>query len=209
MYYTEFDWLSDAEIAEVLPEDGVPETLVIQDLNGVTEPTGLTRAVFQSWLHEGRHDCDAAKEMLRFWFYVRPGSSHDTEADFFDQLYHEYAETLPEEDRRRRPRRRGGAEAGEDDAAQEDELPVTFLAQLLQSSGYVPFDPAGHDAEAVATELCSRILEEVAKVQACVAAWRGSTLVPNRRGQASPRPRRRPAATPCVRGPRSRRAPWR
>ena len=31
MYYTEFDWLSDAEIADVLPEDGVPESLVVQD----------------------------------------------------------------------------------------------------------------------------------------------------------------------------------
>ena len=95
MYYTEFDWLSDAEIADVLPEDGVPESLVVQDLDAVPEPTGLTRDNFQDWLREGRHDCDAAKEMRRFWFYVRPGSSHDTEADFFDQLHAEFAETLP------------------------------------------------------------------------------------------------------------------
>ena len=56
MYYTEFDWLSDAEIADVLPEDGVPESLIIQDLDNAPAPTGLTRDVFQDWLHEGRHD---------------------------------------------------------------------------------------------------------------------------------------------------------
>ena len=35
MCYTEVDWLSDAEIADVLPEDGVPETLIVQDLDVV------------------------------------------------------------------------------------------------------------------------------------------------------------------------------
>ena len=121
----------------MLPEDGVPESLVVQDIDAAPEPTGLTRGVFQDWLREGRHDCDAAKEMRRFWFYVRPGSSHDTEADFFDQLYAEFAETLPEAARPRR-RRRGDGDSADEDAPREDELPVTFLAELLRSSGYVP-----------------------------------------------------------------------
>ena len=54
---------------------------------------------------------------------------------------------------------------------------MTFLAELLRSSGYVPFDTAGLEAATIITELCSDILEEVAKVQAYVGAWRGSTLV--------------------------------
>ena len=149
------------------------------------EATDLSRDNFQDWLREGWHDCDAAKEMRRFWFYVRPGSSHDTEADFFDQLYTEFAETLPEAAHPRR-RRRGDGDNADEDAPRENELPVTFLAELLRSSGYVPFDTAGLEAAAIITELCSDILEEVAKVQAYVGAWRGSTLVaePARQGIA-------------------------
>ena len=174
MYYTEFDWLSDAEIAEVLPEDGVPETLVIQDLDGVTEPTGLTRAVFQSWLHEGRHDCETAQAMLRFWSWgQRRGSDHDTEADFFDQLYAEYFEKLPV-----------AARPPSEDADQE--LPVTHVAALIHIAGYSPFDTTGMAEDVVRTRLCEDILGEVAKVQAYLAAWKGSTLVaaPERQGVA-------------------------
>ena len=31
-YYTEFDWLPEEEIEEILPEDGMPASLVVHDL---------------------------------------------------------------------------------------------------------------------------------------------------------------------------------
>ena len=175
MYYTEFDWLPDTEIEAVLPEDGLPETLVVQDFDDVHMPAGLTRAAFQDWLHEGRHDCDAAKMMLRYWVQVSRGSCQDTYADFFDQLYADYIEHLPAEEKERRR---------EEDREREGELPVKHIAELMRVAGYVPFDVAGLDAETIATHLCDDIFGEVAVVRAYTDAWRGSVVVPPPERQA-------------------------
>jgi hypothetical protein len=190
MYYTEFDWLPEDEIAEVMPEDGLPETLIIRELDNEREPTGLTRTVFQEWLREGRHDCETAQAMLRLWSSGRRGSDHDTEADFFDQLYAEYVEGRPVEE-----------QGDEDDA--DGELPVTHLAAIIQVAGYAPFDVAGLADAAVRTRLCEDVLGEVAKVQAYLAAWKSSALVPEpeRQGRVSSRRSRRSARTPSALAP--------
>ena len=134
---------------------------MIRDLEDEREATGLTRTVFQEWLREGRHDCDAAKALLRFRVYGQRAPSHDTEADFFDELYLEYFETLSEDERG--ARRRG---EGDDEAADDGELPVTRLAEILRRSGYTPFDTAGVPDGEITTRLCEDILGEVAKVRA-------------------------------------------
>ena len=154
----------------------------MQDFDDAREPTGLTRAAFQEWLHEGRLDCDVAQQMLRFWLWARRGSHHDTVADLFDQLYMEYVETLSPEEQEQRRRR-----AREDDPAEvlaEGELPVTRIAELLQRAGYVPFDTAGMSDPEIARQLCEDILGEVAKVQAYLASWKGSVVIaePERQG---------------------------
>ena len=50
MYYTEFDWLDESEIDEVLPEDGFPSTLRVDDLDDETDVPALTKSVFQDWI---------------------------------------------------------------------------------------------------------------------------------------------------------------
>ena len=159
-YYTEFDWLPEEEIEEILPEDGMPASLVVHDLAHEEDAPVLTRALFQEWLWEGRHDCDVAVSLLRFWATAVRGSSHDTVADYFDQLLLEYKATLSEEQQ----------------AAAEDTLPIAFLAELMKKYGRVPFDTAGMDEQTVLHTLCMQILEEMNAVQAYVNAWRGSAM---------------------------------
>ena len=170
MYYTEFDWLPEDEIDELLPEDDPPSTLVIRELENEREPTGLSRAVFQDWLREGYHDCPTAQAVLRLWNATRRGSDHDTVADFFDQLYMEYLEGRPAEER-----------GGDGDA--EGELPVTYVAALVHAAGYAPFESAGLEGHVIRTRLCGDVLEEVAKVQAYLASYKSSALVPEPRRQ--------------------------
>ena len=74
MYYTEFDWLDEEELATVLPEDGVPESLHIEDLDDEPHVSGMTKQEFQDWIWEGRHDCEVAQAMLRMWLGVLRGT---------------------------------------------------------------------------------------------------------------------------------------
>ena len=60
MYYTEFDWLPDNEIESVLPEDGLPEGLHIEDYDDTPAAASFTQTEFHDWIWEGRHDCDIA-----------------------------------------------------------------------------------------------------------------------------------------------------
>ena len=82
MYYTEFDWLEDDEIATVLPEDGLPPTLHIDDLDDEPPVAGMSKHEFQDWIWEGRHDCEVALAMLRMWVGALRGSGSDTIGDF-------------------------------------------------------------------------------------------------------------------------------
>ena len=97
MYYTEFDWLSDEDIEEILPEDGLPSSLHIDDLDDEDDGPALTKNVFQDWIWEGRHDCDVAAAVLRMWVGALRGSGNDAIADFFVQVHGEYGGSLCEE----------------------------------------------------------------------------------------------------------------
>ena len=63
---------------------------------------------------------------------------------------------------------------------------MTHVAALIQTAGYAPFNTTGLADDVIRTQLCEDILGEVAKVQAYLAAWKGSTLVaePERKGVA-------------------------
>ena len=164
MYYTEFGWLDEADIAEVLPEDGVPTSQHIDDLDAETEAPSLTNKSFQDWIWEGRHDCDVAAAILRMWVGALRASGNDTIADVFVQLREEYLEGLGDEER--------CAAAGSHD------VPVTFIAHVLQRYGQFPFVIRQLAAEEVRDELRCRILEELASVQAYMSTWTGTSAEP-------------------------------
>ena len=77
-YYTGFDWLDQDTIDELLPDSGIPETLKIEDLDDDALESGFTRAEFQDWLWEGRHDCDVAFAVLRLWTSTLRGNGNAT-----------------------------------------------------------------------------------------------------------------------------------
>ena len=83
-----------------------------------------------------------AVSLLRFWATAVRGSSHDTIADYFDQLFLEYKSTLDEEKQ----------------TSVDESLPVKFIAQLLHKYGRAPFDTAGMEDETVVNTLCMHIL---------------------------------------------------
>ena len=70
---------------------------------------------------------------LRMWVGAFRGSGNATLGDFFDQLWIEYSEAAPPTD--------------EETEASSRVLPVTFLAQLLQRYGSVPFDVRTYTSE--------------------------------------------------------------
>jgi hypothetical protein len=166
-YYTEFDWLPRDELEQLLPEDGLPETLVVHDLEPEKEPAALTRAVFQEWLWEGRHECQVAISLLRLWATTARESSHDTLADFFDGLLQEYRLSTAAEP----------CTAASEESPSEA-LPVPFLAALVQRYGHAPFPTSGLSRADIEARLCEAILEEVSAVQGYVNAWRGTAVVP-------------------------------
>jgi hypothetical protein len=161
-YYTEFDWLTAEQIAEVLPEDGVPESLVVHDMEDdpVSDNT-LTAAAFVEWLWEGRFDCDVAQAFLRLWTLTLRGSDNDSLADLFHQLHQEYrmehADTEPAR----------VDETESDEAAAQDtapRLPVLFIARLLQKYGHVTF-VAGNLSD---TEVEAKLVEDIfSEVRRC------------------------------------------
>ena len=86
MYYTEFDWLPRDELETLLPEDGVPSSLAIHDVDEEDTRDSLTSHAFQQWLWEGRHDCEVALAFLRLFATQPGGPSNASLADFFVQL---------------------------------------------------------------------------------------------------------------------------
>ena len=161
-YYSSFEWLSDSQIEEVLPEDGCPTTLVVHELDEELESSNISRSQFQNWLWEGRHDCEIAMSLLRFWSTTLRGSANDTIADYYDQLVLEYQESR----------------SADDKASGEAALPLTFLAKTLHKYGRAPFDTLGMSEVDVVDALTVHILEEIHAVQAYVNAWRGTAMAP-------------------------------
>ena len=66
-YYVDFDFMSDDELAEVLPEDDVPQGLNMQELDPEHARTDLSGEEFEDWLYEGRHNCDVAQALFHAW----------------------------------------------------------------------------------------------------------------------------------------------
>ena len=91
-YYTRFEWLDAALIDELLPTNGIPESLEINDLDDEEEAPGFTRADFEDWLWEGRHDSDVAFAVLRLWISTLRGNGNATLQELFDQLLEMHAE---------------------------------------------------------------------------------------------------------------------
>ena len=158
-YYTGFDWLDDDAIEEFLPEDGVPDTLKIDDLDEKDIPSSLSRSDFQDWLWEGRHDCDVAFAVLRLWISKLRGSGNAT----LNELYDQFLDMYPSPEL--------------NDPHQEKLLPVAAIASALQHFESVPFDTAGMSPQKIHDALCQQILEECASVSAYSASWCGTGMV--------------------------------
>ena len=106
----------------MLPEDGLPETLHVEDLEDEEPASGLSKQDFQDWLWEGRHDCEVALAFLRMWVGTMRGTGNDTIGDFFDQLLFEHREATSEV-------------AHTDADAHMPRLPVGYIAELLHRFG--------------------------------------------------------------------------
>ena len=132
-YYTGFDWLDQDTIDELLPDSGIPETLKIEDLDDDALESGFTRAEFQDWLWEGRHDCDVAFAVLRLWTSTLRGNGNATLYELFDQFL-EYQTASPSSD--------------------SHSLPISAIAAALQHYEQIPFDTAGMSPAEVHDALC-------------------------------------------------------
>ena len=119
---------------------------------------------FQQWLWEGRHDCEVALAFLRLFATLPAGSGNASLADFFTQLWEDYAATFDAD-----------APPG---LSTPPLLPVSFLARRLIDLHCVPFNVAGTTQDVVLAQLVEQIWEEVHCVEAFVSAWTGSTCVP-------------------------------
>ena len=65
VYYHYFEWMSQAEQEQHLPEDGILEGLPSQELRRESdEATGFSVYSFAKWLEFGRHDCTFADALV-------------------------------------------------------------------------------------------------------------------------------------------------
>ena len=149
-YYTDFDCLTSQEIDEVLPDDGVPETLCVHDVEDQDEAVSISSTTFQEWIWEARRDCTLAQRPMQLWILTLRGSPQDTLADLYDSLLLEHKE----------------AEAETACEVASGKLPLTFLARLLVKYGYVPFDVVALSEAEIRTQLVTDMLMETHSVQA-------------------------------------------
>ncbi len=144
--------MSDEELAEYLPDDGIPEGLNIQDVDTEDWATEFTAEAFQDWLYEGRHNCDVAQALLHAWTHNNLRSSdNDTIYDFFHGLLHELNLT-----------------------GKRHSLPLMALAQFVLDNCSLSFQlQADNDGDRI-TEVAERIAEEAAMVSAYLNVWKGT-----------------------------------
>ena len=163
MYYTEFDWLPRDELETLLPEDGVPSSLAIHDIDEEDNRDSLTSHAFQQWLWEGRHDCEVALAFLRLFASATRGRQamrHSPISSFSCMKTIVRAST--------RNRLEGVTPM----------VPVISSLPDYKHLGHVPFDVTGVSREDVHAQLVQQIWEEVHCVEAYVSTWSGSTCVP-------------------------------
>ena len=115
-YYREFEWLSDAEIEKIFPqEDGVPPGLIMHDYDDgeADGRTVLSSTEFADWLQEGCYDCRIAQHLFQYWVQLLRGTDQDAPNDLFASLLRECQ--------------------GEEYAMQQngsDALPISFLVKF-------------------------------------------------------------------------------
>ena len=97
VYYSGFEWLSEQDIEEALPECDVPETLNFQEIqedDPELEREEMAEDQFIDWLTEGKYDpnCEAATKLLTHWTRAWRATDSDTLQDFFRQIISEVLE---------------------------------------------------------------------------------------------------------------------
>ena len=63
--------MSGDELAEVLPEDDVPQGLNVQDFDPEHARADLSAEEFDNWLYDGRRNCDVAQALPHAWSQPR------------------------------------------------------------------------------------------------------------------------------------------
>ena len=95
-YYTDFDWLSDAQFEEIFPVDDVPEDLHFEDLDEPAQSGGLSPDSFRDWLYEGKYSCEIAQCLLYTWYNRLSGGDNSTVLDLYEELLARYAQECRE-----------------------------------------------------------------------------------------------------------------
>ena len=157
-YYVGFDFMSDAELESVIPEDDVPDTLHIQDLRDTDMPTALTAEAFQDWLEERRNNCEVAEALLHTWTHHLQTSDQDCITDFFNGLLAE----VDDNDR---------------EGATRTHLPLQALAAFILKHCSLPFVLDAHNPDDNISTIMEKIAEECAMVQAYLSVWKSSGSV--------------------------------
>ena len=157
-YYVGFDFMSDDEIDEMLPEDDVPNTLHIQYLRNKDWPTVFTAESFEEWLYEGRNNRGVAEALLHVWTHHLQTSDQDCIADFFHGLLNEI---------------------DDDDRADttHTHLPLQALAAFVLKHCSLPFVLGATCTEDQIWENMQKIAEESSMVQAYLSVWKSSGSV--------------------------------
>ena len=75
--------MSDNEIDELLPEDGLPEDMHVEDYDDAAPQASIDQQLFVEWLHEGQYDCDVARCLGVAWARDLCGSGQESLVDFF------------------------------------------------------------------------------------------------------------------------------
>ena len=157
-YYTDFDFMSDAELEEVFPEDDVPAGLHMQDLDPENVQTELAAQDFEDWLSEGMHNCDVAQSLMHHWLQ----SLHTTDQACLHDFYHQLV-----------------AEASPDCGDHHKDSPETALSLQYLATFAVEhctfsfLQPSDSEEERI-RDIYERIREEVAMVQSYLTVWRSS-----------------------------------
>ena len=151
-YYVGFDFMSDEELTECFPEDGIPDDLNIQEVDTEEWATEFTAETFQDWLYEGRHNCEVAQALLHAWTRNNLRSSdNETIYDFYHGLLHELNLTCAKRT-----------------------LPVAALARFVLEHCSLPFQLNAEHGEDQITEVAERISEEAATVSAYLHVWKAT-----------------------------------
>ena len=144
--------MSDCEILEHLPEDGIPDGLNIQDVDSEEWPSEFTAQAFQAWLYEGRHNCDVAQALLHAWTHNNLRTSdNETIYDFFHGLLRELH---PE--------------------SKNHCLPLTALARFVLENCGLSFQLHAKTGDDQIIEVAERIAEEAAMVNAYLNVWKST-----------------------------------